>query len=216
MYACILLIQIIMGICALYLYCFSSLSWKALWDPKALYKFPISITMCHIMIPWNIHGVVPTCTSPWPKPKPETGTQWAVSSLCNPNLGSMGLEVVHCETGSQWACYNMRLVCNGPGTIWNWFTMGLLHNETGSQWAWYTMRLGHSVLHYETGTLWDWFSVDLVHLRLVHIVLHYETSSQWQWACTPMRLVHNVLHYETGSQWAWYNMRLVHNGPVSV
>ena len=50
----------------------------------------------------------------------------------------MGLLVLHYETGSQWAWYNMKLVHNRPVTVL------VLHYETGSQQAWYTMRLVHS------------------------------------------------------------------------
>ena len=55
----------------------------------------------------------------------------------------------------------MRLVHNGTGTQWDWFTMGLVAviHTTGSQKDWYIL-----VFSKKTGTHY-WFTKRLVHNR---------------------------------------------------
>ena len=152
---------------------------------RLVHNGPVSVTTMRL-----VHSVSVTLWD-W------SGTIW--------NWFTMGLLVLHYETGSQWTWYNMKLVHNGPVsvTLWDWFATGLVHCETGSQWTWYTWDW--FTLCYETGS-WDWFTLCYETGSWDWFTLCYETGS-WDWF---------TLCYETGSQWAWYNMRLVHNGPVSV
>ena len=53
----------------------------------------------------------------------------------------------------------MELGHTGPGTSWNWATLGLVHHGTGPHWAWYIIELGHT----GPGTSWNWATLGLVH-----------------------------------------------------